>query len=129
MVHHGADRARGADFKKRAAKHALVLSSYSLLHRELELLKQVSWASLVLDEAQNIKNPQTKQAQAARSIPVEHRDRPDRHTGREPRRRSVVDHRVLEPRLAGHADRIQAEVPRTDPGRQRSRGNRAGSSG
>ena len=73
MVHHGLDRARGADFKKRAAKHALVLSSYSLLHREIGLLKQVSWASLVLDEAQNIKNPQTKQAQAARSIPVEHR--------------------------------------------------------
>jgi SNF2 family DNA or RNA helicase len=73
MVHHGLDRARGADFKKRAAKHALVLSSYSLLHRELDLLKQVAWASLVLDEAQNIKNPQTKQAQAARSIPVDHR--------------------------------------------------------
>ncbi len=73
MVHHGSDRARGADFKKRAAKHALVLSSYSLLHRELELLRQVSWASLVLDEAQNIKNPQTKQAQAARSLQVEHR--------------------------------------------------------
>ncbi len=73
MVHHGLDRARGADFKKRAAKHALVLSSYSLLHRELDLLKQVPWASLVLDEAQNIKNPQTKQAQAARSIPVDHR--------------------------------------------------------
>ena len=73
MVHHGLDRARGADFKKRAAKHALVLSSYSLLHREIELLREVSWASLVLDEAQNIKNPQTKQAQAARSIPVAHR--------------------------------------------------------
>jgi SNF2 family DNA or RNA helicase len=73
MVHHGSDRARGASFKKQAARSALVLSSYSLLYRELGLLKQVPWAALVLDEAQNIKNPQTKQAQAARSIEVPHR--------------------------------------------------------
>ena len=64
---------RGARLQERAARHALVLSSYSLLHRELDLLKQVSWASLILDEAQNIKNPQTKQAQAARALSVEHR--------------------------------------------------------
>ena len=73
MVHHGLERARGADFKKRAAKHALVLSSYSLLHRDFDLFKQVPWTALVLDEAQNIKNPQTKQAQAARSLKAEHR--------------------------------------------------------
>ncbi len=73
MVHHGLDRTRGADFKKRAAKHALVLSSYSLLHRDFDQLNRVSWTSLVLDEAQNIKNPQTKQAQAARALKVEHR--------------------------------------------------------
>ena len=73
MVHHGTDRARGADFKKRAAKHAIVLSSYALLHRDFDLLKPVAWSSLVLDEAQNIKNPQAKQAQAARALKAEHR--------------------------------------------------------
>jgi SNF2 family DNA or RNA helicase len=73
MVHHGLERARGADFKKRAAKHALVLSSYALLHRDFDLLKHVPWTALVLDEAQNIKNPQTKQAQAARALKAEHR--------------------------------------------------------
>ena len=73
MVHHGLERARGAEFKKRAAKHALVLSSYALLHRDFDLLKRVDWAALVLDEAQNIKNPQTKQAQAARALKAEHR--------------------------------------------------------
>ena len=39
MVHHGLDRAKGAAFKKQAAKHALVLSSYSLLHRDFDLLE------------------------------------------------------------------------------------------
>jgi SNF2 family DNA or RNA helicase len=73
MVHHGLERARGADFKKRASKHALVLSSYALLNRDFDILKHVPWTALVLDEAQNIKNPQTKQAQAARALKAEHR--------------------------------------------------------
>ena len=73
MVHHGLERARGAAFAKQAAKHALVLSSYSLLHRDFDLFRQVTWSNLVLDEAQNIKNPQTKQAQAARALKAGHR--------------------------------------------------------
>jgi SNF2 family DNA or RNA helicase len=68
MVHHGQTRIRGSAFQKEAAKNALVLSSYALLHRDLALFQQVPWAGVVLDEAQNIKNPQTKQAQAARAI-------------------------------------------------------------
>ncbi len=73
LVHHGLGRTRGADFAKQAEKHALVLSSYSLLHRDFEHLKEVRWAGLVLDEAQNIKNPQTKQAQAARALAADYR--------------------------------------------------------
>ncbi len=73
MVHHGLERIRGAAFAKQAAKHALVLSSYALLHRDFELFQKVRWSNLVLDEAQNIKNPQTKQAQAARALQAEHR--------------------------------------------------------
>jgi SNF2 family DNA or RNA helicase len=73
MIHHGGQRARGAAFVKQVEKNALVLSSYSLLHRDRELLEKVPWAGVILDEAQNIKNPQTKQAQAARSLPGEYR--------------------------------------------------------
>jgi len=73
MVHHGLRRARGADFKKKAAKQALVLSSYALLHRDFEVLKQPAWSTLVLDEAQNIKNSQTKQARAARALKADRR--------------------------------------------------------
>ncbi|HEV7499960.1 MAG TPA: DEAD/DEAH box helicase, partial [Vicinamibacteria bacterium] len=69
LVHHGAGRAKGA-LKDRAEGHAIVLSSYALLHRDLEALKDIGWAAVVLDEAQNIKNPETKQARAARAIPA-----------------------------------------------------------
>ena len=73
LVHHGLARAKGAAFKKQAAKHALVLSSYPLLHRDFDALRGVPWAGLILDEAQNIKNPQAKQARAARALPAEYR--------------------------------------------------------
>jgi SNF2 family DNA or RNA helicase len=73
MVHHGVSRARGSAFKKQAAKQAMVLSSYPLLRRDFEMLDEVSWAGLVLDEAQNIKNPETRQARSARALKAEWR--------------------------------------------------------
>jgi SNF2 family DNA or RNA helicase len=71
LVHHGSQREKSSAFKENAEKQAIVLSSYALLHRDLELFKQVAWAGVILDEAQNIKNPETKQAKAARSLPAD----------------------------------------------------------
>jgi SNF2 family DNA or RNA helicase len=73
MVHHGPKRARGSAFKKKAGKHAIVISSYALLHRDFDSLKQTNWAGVILDEAQNIKNPETKQSKAARSLRSDYR--------------------------------------------------------
>jgi SNF2 family DNA or RNA helicase len=73
LVHHGLKRVKGDAFQKQADRHALVLSSYALLHRDFELLRGVNWAGLILDEAQNIKNPDTKQARAARSLRADYR--------------------------------------------------------
>ena len=73
MVHHGLARTRGPAFKKQAARHAIVLSSYALLHRDFDILKAVDWAGVILDEAQNIKNAETKQARAARSLASDYR--------------------------------------------------------
>ena len=73
MVHHGTSRSKGAAFAKQAKKAGLVISSYGLLHRDLDTLKRVEWDSVILDEAQNVKNPGTKQSQAARSLPAAHR--------------------------------------------------------
>ncbi len=73
MVHHGVTRAKGAAFKKEAAKSAIVVSSYPLLQRDFEILKDVDWSGVILDEAQNIKNPETKQSRAARSLKSDYR--------------------------------------------------------
>jgi len=50
-----------------------LLSSYALLHRDLEALQRVHWSGVILDEAQNIKNPETKQARAARRVAAGYR--------------------------------------------------------
>ncbi len=71
MGHHGADRLQGAAFVKAASEADVVLTSYAILRRDLDLFEQVQWSDFVLDEAQNIKNPSTKQAQAVRKLPAE----------------------------------------------------------
>lgn len=73
MIHHGSARSKGRTFKSEAMKSAIVISSYSLLHRDFEILKAIKWAGIVLDEAQNIKNPETKQAKAARALEADYR--------------------------------------------------------
>lgn len=71
IAHHGADRLQGEAFVSAAQAADVVLTSYALLRRDLETFQQVEWSDIVLDEAQNIKNPSTRQAQAARSIPAD----------------------------------------------------------
>jgi len=73
MVHHGIARTKGKEFKKNALNQAIVISSYALVHRDFETLKEVPWAGVVLDEAQNIKNPETKQSKAVRAFKGDYR--------------------------------------------------------
>ena len=73
MTHHGPQRSTGEAFGRQAKKHDVVLTSYALTHRDRECLSRESWQRVVLDEAQNIKNPSAKQSQATRSIEAGHR--------------------------------------------------------
>jgi len=73
LVHHGVRRGRGEGFREAAAQHDIVITSYALLLRDVEHLAPVTWSTVVLDEAQNIKNPETRQAQSARALPAAHR--------------------------------------------------------
>ena len=58
----------------RSIPHAdLVLTSFALLQRDLEKLGAVAFHLVVLDEAQNIKNPRAKVAQAACKLKAAHR--------------------------------------------------------
>jgi hypothetical protein len=73
LVHHGVGRGRGESFRRAAGDRALVVTSYNLLQRDLEHFAAVPWSAVVLDEAQNVKNPETKQARAARALAAGHR--------------------------------------------------------
>jgi superfamily II DNA or RNA helicase len=56
------------ELKNQVGKGDLVICSYGLALREAELLKEIDWGTLVLDEAQNIKNSASKTAAAVRSL-------------------------------------------------------------
>ncbi|MDR2849556.1 MAG: DEAD/DEAH box helicase [Verrucomicrobiota bacterium] len=73
LLHHGAQRWHGDSFVRETRGFDLVCTSYPLLHRDYADLRKVAWAGIVLDEAQNIKNPDTRQAQAARALPADYR--------------------------------------------------------
>ncbi|RCV65361.1 Superfamily II DNA or RNA helicase, SNF2 family [Methanophagales archaeon] len=73
MVHHGTDRSTGKIFAREAKKHDLVISTYALTNRDAETFAEVQWQHVVLDEAQNIKNPAAKQTQAIKKLNAEHR--------------------------------------------------------
>ncbi|NLW07043.1 MAG: DEAD/DEAH box helicase [Clostridia bacterium] len=64
LLHHGSWRLSGQDFVREASKRDLVISTYSLAHRDEKDLLAVDWAGVVLDEAQNIKNPEAKQTRS-----------------------------------------------------------------
>lgn len=67
-AHHGPQRLKGEKFIKGVRDYHVVITSYALLPRDAEFIEQVSWGGVVLDEAHNIKNPVTKQAQVARKL-------------------------------------------------------------
>jgi superfamily II DNA or RNA helicase len=46
------------------------IMSYAVFQRDAKALNQCTWSTLVLDEAQAIKNPTTKVARAARDLPA-----------------------------------------------------------
>ena len=73
VLHHGAQRWHGDSFARETRNADVVITSYHLLYRDYTDLRKVGWAGIVLDEAQNIKNPDTHQAQAARALQADYR--------------------------------------------------------
>lgn len=73
MLHYGSRRLDAGFFYGAASQADVVLTSYATAALDQELLKEFTWAAICLDEAQNIKNAQTKQSIAVRSFPALHR--------------------------------------------------------
>lgn len=72
-VHHGGERLSGEELAEAAAAHDLVITTYALAARDRKHLAAITWGRVVLDEAQNIKNSASQQAQAIRAIPAPRR--------------------------------------------------------
>lgn len=64
LVHHGPDRCRDDGFADAAKAHDVVLTTYALVVRDVEQLADTTFTRIVLDEAQQVKNPGTAQAKA-----------------------------------------------------------------
>lgn len=74
LLHHGPRRVKQPEvFWEQAHQQAIVITGFPLLYRDSDALHQVEWAAVILDEAQNIKNPGTKQAKAARALKADYR--------------------------------------------------------
>jgi hypothetical protein len=66
--YHGLDRDPGV------LKHAdVVITTYGLLVRDVDLLEQLHWDVVALDEGQAIKNPDSQRARCARRLVADHR--------------------------------------------------------
>lgn len=63
FIYHGSQR----DIKD--FNQDILLTSYGIARSDVAILKKMSWAITVIDEAQNIKNPATSQSKAVKSIP------------------------------------------------------------
>jgi len=67
---HGADRHERFD---QVAGSDLVVTSYALIRRDAERYREIEFDTVVLDEAQHIKNRQTQNAQAVKAVRSRHR--------------------------------------------------------
>ena len=73
LLHHGANRQDGDSFREASGKQHLVITSYGTMNRERDLLGSVPWRAVILDEAQNIKNPSSQQARTALGLRADYR--------------------------------------------------------
>jgi hypothetical protein len=72
-VHHGLGRLAGAVLAERARGSDVVVTSYDIATRDADALGEIAWDRLLLDEAQDIKNPATKRARALRRLSARRR--------------------------------------------------------
>ncbi len=68
LLHHGSGRLNGDAFREALARHDMVITSFGIARRDIDMLEAQEWSDLILDEAQNIKNPSAKQTQAVRRL-------------------------------------------------------------
>lgn len=71
-LYYGAQRPKGDDFISFSKQYDVILTTYGMSHIDFEDLKSVYWNSIIIDEAQNIKNAGTKQSRSVRKLKGAH---------------------------------------------------------
>lgn len=72
LLHYGGNRSKD-NLQQSFEQYDVILTSYALVNLDEEALTQVTFSTIVLDEAQNIKNVQTKQSRAVRRLQAQHK--------------------------------------------------------
>ena len=75
IIHHGTNRLSGNRLADSLKDVDVIITTYSLASRDENTLTDIPWYRIVLDEAQNIKNIDTKQTQAIRKLALLHHER------------------------------------------------------
>jgi SNF2 family DNA or RNA helicase len=74
LIHHGSKRHNEEKtFKAAVTEHDIVITSFTLARKDAKLFNSLKWQRLVLDEAQNIKNPKAAQTKAILKLNSEYR--------------------------------------------------------
>ena len=74
MTHYGSNRIKDTSFSNllKSEKPHIILSTYGTISQDIEFLENIPWATVTLDEAQNIKNMPTLQSRALRRLNGKH---------------------------------------------------------
>ncbi|MFN5263177.1 MAG: DEAD/DEAH box helicase, partial [Pseudanabaena sp.] len=74
IVHHGSDRIQNAQaFQDICQTHDLIITSFTLIRKDEAMFSSMNWHRIVIDEAQNIKNPKAAQTKAILKLEAKHR--------------------------------------------------------
>ncbi|MBD3192592.1 MAG: ATP-dependent helicase [Candidatus Heimdallarchaeota archaeon] len=68
IIHHGSRRFSGKEFLEKVKEYDVVITTYNLVHRDFDDFSAVTWQNIILDEAQNIKNPHAKQTRSIKKL-------------------------------------------------------------
>ena len=71
-LYYGAQRPKGEEFIAFSKQYDVILTTYGMSYIDFDDLKSVYWNSVIIDEAQNIKNAGTKQSRSVRKLKGAH---------------------------------------------------------
>ena len=109
-IHRGSGRLRGEEMRNVVKGKDVMLTSYPVARLDAESIQSIQWLAVIVDEAQNIKNPAAKQTQAIRKFNAEFRIALTGTPVENRTLRIVVDHALFESRLSRRAHAVSRRL-------------------